>query len=246
MSDTTDLAAPEDNPRRALPAPRITGAQVADYLRRHPTFLVRHPELLDCQVAPGKARGDGVIDLQQFMVERLRREIARLRSEQDELLANSRDNLSTQARIHKAVLALITADGFERVIETVTTDLALLLDVDVVMLCVERSSGKVPDPGVEGVQMLQPGAVDRLLGKGNDIVLRDDVRGDPEVFGAAAGLVRSDALLRLKVSRATPQGVIAFGTRHPGYFNPGQGTELLSFLARVLEHTIREWLDLPE
>ena len=34
------------------------------------------------------------------------------------------------------------------------------------------------------------------------------------------------------------------GTRHPGYFNAGQGTELLTFLARVLEHCLRQWLGL--
>jgi uncharacterized protein len=246
MTDSKELLQPDEGPRRVAPAPRLTGAQVADYLRRHPTFLMRHPELLDAQVAPGRDRGDGVVDLQQFMVERLRREIARLRTEQDDLLANSRDNLSTQARIHKAVLALLAADSFERLIETVTTDLALQLDVDVVMLCVEKSPNSNADPNVEGVQLLPPGGVDQVLGAGQDVLLRDDVRGDPDIFGSAAGLVRSDALLRLRVSKSTPAGLIAFGTRHPGYFNPGQATELLGFLARVLEFSIRAWLDLPE
>ena len=246
MTDSKELLQPDDGPRRVPTAPRLTGAQVADYLRRHPTFLMRHPELLDGQVAPGRDRGDGVVDLQQFMVERLRREIGRLRTEQDDILANSRDNLSTQARIHKAVLALLAADTFERLIETVTTDLALLLDVDVVMLCVEKAPGSSGDSNVEGVQMLPPGGVDRVMGPGQDVLLRDDVPGDLEVFGSAAGLVRSDALLRLRVSGSTPAGLIAFGTRHPGYFNPGQATELLGFLARVLEHCIRAWLDLPE
>src|SRR5262245_31925348 len=88
---------------------RVTATQVADYLRQHPEFLLRHPELLDMQVSPGRRKGDGVADLQQYMVERLRRDIARLKADQDDLLANSRDNLSTQDRIHKAVLALLGA-----------------------------------------------------------------------------------------------------------------------------------------
>ncbi len=238
-------------PEDALPAkpaaahPRITAAQVVDYLRRHPDFLLRHPELLDDQVAPARRQGNGVVDLQQFMVERLRKDVARLRADQDDLLANSRDNLSTQDRIHKAVLALLGAHSFEHLIETVTTDLALLLDVDVVTLCVEAAEEPLPRTRIEGVQILVPGAVERVLGRGREVLLRDDVEGDPMLFGAAAGLVRSDALLRLSVSPGTPMGIVAFGTRHPGYFNPGQGTELLGFLARVLEHTIREWLDLP-
>ena len=224
---------------------RVSAAQVADYLRRHPDFLSRHPDLLDSQVAPARRRGDGVVDLQQFMVERLRGDIARLRADQDDLLANSRDNQSTTERIHKAVLALLGAESFEYLIETVTTDLAVLLDVDTVALCIETPDDNTPTTMVEGVQLLAPGTVDRLLGFDRSTLLRDDVAGDPLIFGEGAGLVRSDALIRLTISEKTPSGLLGFGTRHPGYFNPGQGTDLLNFLARLLEHCIRSWLNLP-
>src|SRR5215831_7778209 len=127
----------------ALPAARITAAQVIDYLKRHPTFLLRHSDLLDGQAVPGRSR-DGVVDLQQFMVEKLRRDLSRLRGLQDELVANSRDNLSTQDRIHRSILALLDAESFEHLIEIVTTDLAVLLDVDVAALCVEAANGSPP------------------------------------------------------------------------------------------------------
>lgn len=224
---------------------RVSAAQVADYLRRHPDFLARHPDLLDSQVAPARKRGDGVVDLQQYMVERLRRDIARLRADQDDLLANSRDNQSTTDRIHKAALALLGAESFEHLIETVTTDLAVLLDVDTVALCIETVDDKTPTAMVEGVQLLAPGTVDRLIGYDRNTLLRDDTAGESIIFGASAGLVRSDAFIRLTISEKTPTGLLAFGTRHPGYFNPGQGTELLGFLARLLEHCIRTWLNLP-
>lgn len=232
------------NPEDALAsAPRITAAQVVEYLKRHPTFLQRHPELLDNQMAPARSHGDGVVDLQQFMVERLRRDLTRLRGLQDELVANSRDNLSTQDRIHRAILALLDAESFEHLIEIVTTDLAVLLDVDVAALCVEAAAGS-PPRSVEGVQVLPNGCVDKLLGPGQETLLRDDTDGDETIFGPAAGLVRSDALIRLTVGRTAPPALLVFGTRHPGYFNPGQGTELLSFLARVIEHCLRLWLGL--
>lgn len=224
---------------------RVSAAQVADYLRRHPDFLLQHPDLLDSQVAPARRRGDGVVDLQQYMVERLRNDIARLRADQDDLLANSRDNQSTTDRIHKAALALLGAESFEHMIETVTTDLALLLDVDSVALCIEAADDKTPTAVVEGVRLLAPGTVDNVLGFDRNAMLRDDIVGDPVIFGESAGLVRSDALIRLTISEKTPTGLLAFGTRHPGYFNPGQGTDLLGFLARLLEHCIRTWLDLP-
>jgi len=225
------------------PVPRLTAAQVVDYLKRHPTFLLRHPELLEDQAAPGRARGEAVVDLQQFMVERLRRDLTRLRGLQDEMVANSRDNLSTQDRIHKAALALMAAESFEHLIEIVTTDLAVLLDVDAAARGVEAAAADAPR-SVEGVPVLPSGLVGRLLGASREVLLRDDSEGDRAVFGPAAGLVRSDALIRLEIGHNVPAGLLAFGTRHPGYFNAGQGTELLTFLARVLEHCLRQWLGL--
>ncbi len=238
-----------DDARQTAAAERVKGrvsaAQVADYLRQHPEFLLRHPDLLDTQVAPGRRKGEGVADLQQFMVERLRRDIARLKADQDDLLANSRDNLSTQDRIHKAVLALLGAETLEHFVEIVATDLAVLLDVDTVALCVEAADGKAKKLRLDGVQVLAPGTVDRVLGADRGTLLRDDTTGDAEIFDAGAGLVRSDALIRLRFGEKVPPGMIAFGTRHPGYFDPGQGTELLHFLARIIEHCLRAWLDLP-
>ena len=77
---------PEDAVPNAAPAAgRVTAAQVIDYLRSHPDFLLRHAELLDAQHAPARRKGPGVLDLQQVMVERLRRDVARLRTDQDDL-----------------------------------------------------------------------------------------------------------------------------------------------------------------
>ena len=120
-----------------------------------------------------------------------------------------------------------------------------MLDVDVVNLCIEMTDLTLSRKVVDGVQILERGAVDRIMGKGHDILLRDDVDGDPEIFGGCADLVRSDALLRLSISPVAPHGLIAFGTRHPGYFHAGQATELLSFLGKIIEYGIRTWLDLP-
>ena len=39
-----------------------------------------------------------------------------------------------------------------------------------------------------------------------------------------------------------PVGLLCIGTRQAGRFHPGLGTELLSFLARVLGIAIAQWL----
>ncbi|HZD25231.1 MAG TPA: DUF484 family protein, partial [Alphaproteobacteria bacterium] len=69
--------------------------------------------------------------------------------------------------------------------------------------------------------------------------------GQEGVFGPAAGLVRSMALVRLSTSPRSPVGLMALGSRDAAKFQSGQGTELLAFLGRFLERLLRAWLDLP-
>jgi uncharacterized protein YigA (DUF484 family) len=212
--------------------------EVARYLKRHPEFLAEHAELL----IPADHQGDNIVDFQQIMTSRLRDELDRLKGQQRQLLAISRLNLNSQQRVHAGVLTLIAATSFEHLIQIVTTDLAVLLDVDVVTLCIEAGAIPVRAP-IPGIQILGPGDVDDILGPGRDARLEDEVRGDPLLFGGGAGLVRSEALLRLPV-RNGPPGLVALGARKATKFRAGQGTELLCFLARALGITIGQWLDL--
>ncbi len=223
----------------------VTEEQVARYLRRHPAFLAENPELLDLLLPPRRRHGDGVVDLQFFMIEKLRRENERLGKHHAELLAASRANMTSQMRVHSGILALIEAKSFENLIQAVITDLAVLLDVDVVSLCVESADGPLSPSTVSGVRMLEAGEVDRLLGAGHDIVLYPKAPGVRAVYGAGAGLVLSQALLRLHPNSHVPTGLLALGSRYEGRFDPSQGSEHLAFLSRTLEHCIRTWLGLP-
>jgi len=145
--------------------------------------------------------------------------------------------------VHKAVLAMLRAPSFEHLLQIVTTDLAVLIDVDIVTLGVEGSASRTQRLPVQGIHLLPSGTVDRLLGPNRDALLCTDIQGDPALFGGAAGLVRSQALLRLSFSRSAPIGLMCIGTRTADAFQPGLGTELLTFLARTLEITIAQWLD---
>ena len=213
------------------------------YLRRHPNFLDRHPDALRLLRPPGRAAGDGVLDFQQFMLERLRGDLVRLQDEHKGLISTSRGNLASQCRVHKAVVAMLRALSFEHLLQIVTTDLAVLLDVDVVTLGVESTTARTARLPVHGIHLLGSGTVDALLGPNRDALLCTDIQGDPALFGAAAGLVRSQALLRLSFGRSAPIGLMCIGTRKSDTFHPGLGTELLTFLARALEITIALWLE---
>ena len=223
----------------------VSADQVVAYLRRHPDFIARNPELLDVLAAPARDRGKGVLDLQQFMVERLRRENAELSELRNDLVATGRSNLAIQSRVHEAILALLRAGSFEEFVETITTDLAVILDLDVVTIGVERAENGAAWKSVAGVYCLTAGSIDNLLGRSSNLLLRADIAGDPAIFDGAAGLVRSDALIRLAIGERAPPALLALGSRQPGTFHPGQGTELLSFLSKVLEVSFRAWLHLP-
>jgi len=216
--------------------------EVAEYLRQNPDFLDRHRDVLRWLRVPARDIGDGVLDFQHYMLERLRRDNARLQDERNNLIATSRGNLASQCRVHKAVVAMLRASSFEHLLQIVTTDLAVLIDVDIITLGVESAASHPSRLPLNGIHLLRSGTVDKLLGPKRDGLLCTDIQGDPALFGEAAGLVRSQALLRLSFGRSAPVGLMCIGTRTPDTFQPRLGTELLTFLARTIEISIAQWL----
>ncbi|MEQ8335002.1 DUF484 family protein [Nisaea sp.] len=227
------------------PAATLTAGQVADYLSAHPNFLVEHPELIDVLTPPSRTSGGAVVDMQHFMLERLRAENQRLKDSHAGLIATVRGNQSTQNRIHAAILRIVAANSFDNLIQSVTIDLPVMLGIDVVTICIEAGDVPIPKAYASGVRSIPAGTIDRKIGVGRDVMLAANVEGDEEIFGSAAGLVSSMALARIQVSPHSPMGLMAFGTRDGEAYHHGQATELLSFLARTTELTIRQWLNLP-
>ena len=225
--------------------PALSDAAVVAYLRRNPDFLNRHSQLLDVLEPPRRIDGEDVVDLQQFMLDRLRREVAQVKESRDDLLYTGRANMASTSRVHQAVLAILDARSFEHVIDTVVTDVGVILDLDAVTLCVEQAQDGPAPSRIRGVHQLEAGTVEALLGPKRTHAFLADIQGEPELFGSAAGLVRSAGFLRMTISSATPPALLALGSRKPDHFDPGQGSELLQFLAQSLEATIRQWLDLP-
>lgn len=222
----------------------LSDAQVAAYLRRHGDFLLRHPDLVLALSPPSRWPDvDGVVDMQVFMIDRLKEEVDRVKGTAADLIHTSRSNMSTQNRTHEAVLILLGADDLAGLAQVVADDLPPMLDVDVATLCFEESNRPLPVLAVPGVLRLPPGSVERMMGgPERDCALNESVPGDPAVFGDGAGLVASSALVRLSPGGACPDGVLALGARHGQTFHSGQGTELITFLARVTESCLRRFV----
>jgi len=229
-----------------LSAEGLSTAQVIEFLRKNPEFFRENPDALKSIPAPSRELGDSVVDLQQAMIDNLRGRVDSLHGDQNDLLSTTRANMQTQSRIHECVLSLLSATSFEQLIQTVTTDFAVVLDLDVVTLCIEAEDPTSLSIRTRGLVILTPGTIDAVLGPDRKLTLRGDIIGDPELFSGGAPLVRSDALVRLTISPSTPPVLLAFGSRDPERFESGQATELIDFLGSVLEHVIRIWLHLPD
>ena len=218
---------------------------VIAYLKENRKFFHEHPEVLEQLDLPGQDHGKGVVDFQQVLLTRLKADKSSAQKLQKELIETVRANLNNQGRVHTAILVLLEADTFEELVSVITQDFPVLLDVDTVNLVIEATSKEIPFVNQSGIRFARAGTVAKYLGTG-DALLQGNVNGAEEIFGPGAGLVKSQALLRLEISPNTPAGIIAFGSRDPDGFHENQAIDQIGFLAQVVERCFRIWLDVQD
>ena len=216
---------------------------VADYLRRNPDFLRRHPELLAVLAPPGRDEG-GVVDLQRVMVERARQNNSELREALQHVLEIGEDNQTGMSRVHDAALAVIGVRRFAHLAAIVAGAWPERLGCDGAALAFETRREALPV--APGLAALAPGRVDALTRGGATRLAGGLDRGPSDVFGAAANMVASQALLRLVPGPSRPPGLLALSSHDPEYYQDGQGTELLAFLARTISAQLPALIDPPE
>lgn len=222
----------------------MTEKDVLEFLREHPDFLQNNPEACDLLVPPTLAQGKGVADFQSYMIERLKTDKNDVLSATREIIENARSNMNNQQRVHKAVLRLLEAKSFNDFIQSITIDLAMLMDVDIAVLLVESDGAEIPHVHQTGIRVLPEGTVDQWM-QNKEVLLQKDITGIEAIYGGACTLVQSQILLKISISMDTPPAILACGSRDPEMFHDGQATDQVAFLARVIERCFRMWLDLP-
>lgn len=230
-----------------------TASQVLAYLQANPDFIAQNPELLKTLTPPkGETGSEKVLDFNQFALGNLQSEVKELQSRFDGLLTSARDNMSAQRQIHEAVLELMKAQDLESLLEVITTDLVRLFDVDVVRLAMESEVAEFYDPYAQaqhhaGVIFVPLGTVDRLIGMNDTACLLADAKEagseDVEViFKDCEELVGSIAMLRLRLVDMQREVALIFAVREVGRFHSQQATDLLSFLAEIVEFRLDQCL----
>ncbi|HEY7900425.1 MAG TPA: DUF484 family protein [Caulobacteraceae bacterium] len=151
------------------------------------------------------------------------------------LEAVSKANFAAQTRTHASVIDLIAAENQE--------DLARRMDVVARMqfglltgVLALESEGAVP----VGWRRLAPGQIDQLIGRGRPVKL-GVVPTAIGLFGDLGPIVASTALVRLVIGEDRRQGVAAFASVEASAFAADMGSDLVSFLSRVIEKTAERW-----
>lgn len=225
--------------------PALSDAEVLEFLKSNPDFLDRNPEACVYLVPPKEDMGRGVADFQHYMVQRLKKDKEAITETTRDLIEVSRMNMNSVTRIHDASLRVLEARNFAGFIQAITMDIAAILDVDAVALVVESDGTTTPAAmNAAGIRVVPQGTITGWM-TDKHAILQNDIHGSEAVFGGAARLVRSQAILRVDISQQTPPAILAFGSRDPEMFREGQGTELVTYLTRVVERTFRLWLELP-
>ncbi|PPR12311.1 MAG: hypothetical protein CFH41_00348 [Alphaproteobacteria bacterium MarineAlpha11_Bin1] len=216
----------------------LTPDSVAAWLRQHPNFLQENPEVLTFLTPPEFKRGDRVLDMQRFMLDKVQEQITNLRRRERALLQTVEGNAAGQSKIHQAVTAIVEAGDIHALGNIVRTQLSGLLDLEGATLCIEENGALA----LAGAKAIGIGGISNLLGKKKRILLQANTAGESLVFGEDADRVKSVAYVRIRTGSRSPEMLLALGSGRDDGFDPHQATDLIQFLANILETRLKQCL----
>ena len=231
------MSGPADDAAEIQPD-RLTSETVSAWLRRHPDFLQENPEVLTFLTPPEFKRGERILDMQRFMLDRVQEELAGLRRREKQLLQAVEGNAAGQSKIHHAVVAIVEAADIHALNGLIRTQLPALLDLEAAVLCIEDNGALA----LAGANAIGGGGIENLLGSKKRVLLQEKTAGEPLVFGDAADRVKSVAYLRLRTGGRSPEMLLALGSGRDDGFDPRQATDLILFFADVLETRLKQCL----
>lgn len=216
----------------------LTAETVSAWIRRHPEFLQENPEVLTFLTPPEFRRGERILDMQRFMLERLRDDVSSLRRQEKQLLSAVEGNAAGQTKVHQAVIAVVGAADIQALNGIVRTKLPALLDLEAAALCIEEEGALA----LAGATAIGSGGIANLMGPKRRVLLQGSTAGESFVFGDDAERVKSVAYLRLRTGTAAPNMLLALGSGRDDGFEPDQATDLLAFLGDAIEARLKQCL----
>lgn len=199
--------------------------------------------------------GPNVVDLRARALERLETRLGRLEETHRSVIANAHDNVAGMNLVHRAVLALLEADGLDAMMANFG-GVADALSVDTLRLVIETPGDPaVSDLPASPLRLVTEGAAMAYLGTApGALPRRVTLRRATDAPAALRRVVHelcpdiadgdgSEACLALDLGAGRMPGLIVMGSLDPDHFLPGQATDLLAFFAGVGERVIQRWLE---
>ncbi len=216
------------------PPPDPAAAAVAAYLRAHPDFLDRHPEVL-AELKVSHVTGGGAVSLVERQLSVLRGQLATERARLAQLIARARDYEAFSARLHGLVLALIAAPDLAQVEAVLAAGLTREFSAQAVRLRLFPVDAADPrhdrDPVV--------GAFRDFLERHHALCGPLDEAKNGALFGNPGPdgtPVRSAALIPVRAHGCC--GVLAIGAADADRFRPEMGTDLLDRLGEIVSRKL--------
>jgi uncharacterized protein YigA (DUF484 family) len=203
---------------------------VAAFLEANPGFLAERPDIYRALVPPRRIHGEVLADHMAAMLDMERTRTRALEAEVLAAIEAGRAGAGLSVRIRLAVLALMRAQD---VMEAVTQEIPALLGVETCALAAEPGTGAGFMVLPAGTRTLAPGAVQRLIGRGRDAVVRTQPQDAALLHREAAPLIVRDALARVPLANGPP-ALIALGTRQANALPVRQSVGVLAFLGRAV------------
>ncbi len=231
------MSGPSDDAAKIQPD-SLTAETVSTWLRRHPEFLKENPEVLTFLTPPEFKRGERILDMQHFMLERMRDDLTSLRRHEKQLLSAVEGNAAGQSKVHQAVVAVVGTEDIQTLNSVIRTKLPAMLDIESAVLCIEETGALA----LAGATAIGKGGIENLLGSQQRFLLQGQTKGESFVFGEDSARVKSVAYIRLRAGKNSPDMLLALGSGREDGFEKDQATDLISFLADVLEARLKQCL----
>jgi uncharacterized protein YigA (DUF484 family) len=212
---------------------RLEPAAVRRFLSDNPDFLREDDGLLGelgLKIAAGN-----VVDFGPAVMARVHAAHQREATQRQQVEETARANFSAQAQTHGAVVDLLDSrnhsDLARRVDELAQNRFGLAAGV----IALEA------DQPPAGWRMLVEGQVDMILGSPQRLARMGFAPTALGLFGDRAEAIKSMAMVRMALWEPSRQALLAFGSSDELGFTEDMGTELVAFLARVVERTAERW-----
>ena len=208
--------------------------EVRRFLSDNPGFLTGDTALMaELGLKPDAA--NNVVEFGPAALARVHEAHKRESSARKHIEATARANFAAQAQTHGAVVDLLDARNH--------ADLARRVD-ELAQLRFGLAAGVVALEGPErtpaGWRTLVEGGIDAVVGH-QRVALMGFQPTALGLFGERAPQIRSMAMVRMAIWEPARQGLLAFGSADENGFTADMGTELVAFLARVVERTAERW-----